>query len=139
MDRTRDATKTYGFALESQVLHSLYIVGLKCRDSRLRRRAVELLGNATVQEGLWSGKVFAAYLRRMIEIEEAQARRLRPDLPEEIELTYNLVPEEARMRDVVLATDDTRPLTGRLVWSQRSSEDQTTTTLLEDKFRLLSV
>ena len=139
VERTNQTADLCGFSLESGILRSLYVVGLKCRDSRIRRQAVELLRDSPVQEGLWSGKVFAAYVQRVIDVEEAQARQLRPDIPERQALTYNTVPESSRMRDVVLATDDTRPLFARMVCSQSTSEDGLTMRFMEDKFQLLSV
>lgn len=137
IERTRDVAALCGFALESGILRSLYIIGLKCRDFPLRRRAVELLRNATVQEGLWSGKTLAAYLQRVIDVEETQVRNLNSEITSETVLTYELVPEEARLRDVVLGSDDTRPLYGRVVCSLHGSEDGRTLTFMEDEFQLL--
>ena len=138
MERTQDLTSRCGFALESGILRSLYIVGLKCRDSHIRRRAVELLRNSTVQEGLWSGRIFAAYLTRVIHLEETQARRLRPDIREDVSLTYQLVPDKARFRDIVLVNDDTRPLVGRIVCARPVDNDYSVMELMEDAFPLLT-
>lgn len=137
MERTQDLTSRCGFALESGILRSLYIVGLKCRDSRIRRRATELLRTATVQEGLWSGRIFAAYLTRVIQLEETQARKLRRDVGEDVALTYHLVSDKARFRDIVLVNDDTRPLVGRIVCAQQADEDNSAVKLMLDAFPLL--
>lgn len=139
LERTKATAGACGFALESGILRSLYIVGLKCRDTILRRRAVDLLRNATVQEGLWSGRVFAGYLQRVVDVEEKQARQLRPDIPQETPLTYETVPDAARIHDVVLASDDTRPALARVVCAQRASGECSALRFVEDKFQLLSV
>lgn len=139
IDRTKNRPDRCAFTLESGVLRSLYIIGLKCRDSALRWRATELLRASTVQEGLWSGRMFAAYVQRIIELEEARARALRPDVPMDVPLTYNTVPEEARFCDVVVANDDTLLYNARLVCALSTPEHQPAFKIIEDRFQLLSL
>ncbi|PSN69986.1 hypothetical protein BS50DRAFT_571303 [Corynespora cassiicola Philippines] len=62
-------SKNAVFSLEASVVEPLWVVAVKCRDSVLRRRAVELLESAG-REGVWDGDVMANTARIAIGIEE---------------------------------------------------------------------
>ncbi|KAH8881814.1 hypothetical protein GQ53DRAFT_848014 [Thozetella sp. PMI_491] len=57
--------------LEPGVTMVLWMVGSKCRHSRVRRRALSLLQSLRRQEGLWRSDAVAAILSRVIDIEES--------------------------------------------------------------------
>jgi len=103
------------FSLESGVLASLYIIALKCRQTSIRREAIELLRSFPTQEGIWSGRIFACYLSKVVEMEESLARELRPHNLPGMDLTYASVPEQARFGNVLLATDEKDAAIGRVV------------------------
>ncbi|KAL4885674.1 hypothetical protein BJY04DRAFT_214463 [Aspergillus karnatakaensis] len=48
----------------------LFYTAIKCRDRRVRRRAVRLLESTNHREGIWDAKVTACIARRVMEIEE---------------------------------------------------------------------
>ncbi|KAK3672387.1 hypothetical protein LTR78_007694 [Recurvomyces mirabilis] len=89
---------------------ALFIVGMKCRSSSVRRKAITLLRNTTLQEGLWHGPPLAAFAEQVAEIEELRARRLNPLLSGLGTGTNELrccdVPKGARYSDVVYVLDD---------------------------------
>ncbi|KAF8859537.1 hypothetical protein BDZ45DRAFT_673282 [Acephala macrosclerotiorum] len=57
------------FAFESMLIPPLYLVALKCRETRLRRRAIALLKCCGI-EGVWNGAGMAAVAEWIMEIEE---------------------------------------------------------------------
>ncbi|KAK4557071.1 hypothetical protein LTR86_006052 [Recurvomyces mirabilis] len=89
---------------------ALFLVGMKYRTSSIRGKAIALLRNTTLQEGLWHGPPLAAFAEQVARIEELQARKLNPFLSdvgvETGELECGDVPEAARLSDVVFVLDD---------------------------------
>ena len=57
------------FTMELGIIHPLFFVATKCRQWRLRRRAVRALRRAG-REGVWEGPIMALLAERLIEIEE---------------------------------------------------------------------
>ncbi|KAF2176198.1 hypothetical protein K469DRAFT_36275 [Zopfia rhizophila CBS 207.26] len=57
------------FGLENCTVEPLYYVALKCRDSKMRRRAVVLLGCAG-GGGVWDGGVIAGVAEHVVMVEE---------------------------------------------------------------------
>jgi hypothetical protein len=114
------ATVPRTFALEPVILPALYAVALKCRTSRLRRRAIEMLRSINFQEGLWNGKVTVPFLEMVADLEENRARHLNPELALKPDLTYADIPEQARYVDIVNAMEG--HTTGRLVCARFAHE-----------------
>ncbi|KAK3720863.1 hypothetical protein LTR37_003526 [Vermiconidia calcicola] len=122
----------FAFMLEPGIIASPYLVGTKCRNSCIRRRALELLCGATVQEGLWSGKIYAASVERFMNLEEQRARDL---VGADDELS--ILPEEARFSDVVLASDPKTPGYGRLICARFAHETTGQLEIIEDILRTM--
>ncbi|KAK3714639.1 hypothetical protein LTR37_007619 [Vermiconidia calcicola] len=132
VELTRDSSSGFAFMLEPGIIASLYLVGTKCRDTCIRRRALGLLRGATVQEGLWSGKIYAAFVERLINLEEQRARDL---IGADDEL--GILSEEARFSDVVLASDPKAPGYGRLICARFVHEETGELEIIEDRFRIV--
>ncbi|KAK5047137.1 hypothetical protein LTR84_007080 [Exophiala bonariae] len=58
------------FVLETRVIPSLYFVAIKCRDPRIRRRAVSLLRRGPKVENTWKAEPMAHVAERSIDAEE---------------------------------------------------------------------
>ena len=124
----------YKFVPEAGILASLYIVGVKCRNPSIRRRAANLLVASHVQEGLWSGCIYGRCIKRLTEIEESRARKVFGQRDDE-EVTY--VPEEARFSDVVIDTGmDDLPQNGRIICARFIDEESDVLEVVEDVFVL---
>ncbi|KAB8230791.1 uncharacterized protein BDW43DRAFT_321037 [Aspergillus alliaceus] len=61
------------FSFSLGVVSPLYVVGVRCRDSVLRRRAIWLLESCERREMLWDSRATAQTARRVMELEEAAA------------------------------------------------------------------
>lgn len=59
------------FSLEMSVIQPLYFTSLKCRDSKVRHRAISLL-QMSGQEGVWDGKMLGIVAKYVAEHEERQ-------------------------------------------------------------------
>jgi hypothetical protein len=70
------------FSMEMGIIHPLYVTACKCRDSRIRQRAIELLEAAPLTEGVWHGGVMAAIARRVRFHEEEGHCQIGSDIPE---------------------------------------------------------
>lgn len=126
--------ENYKFVPESGILASLYLVGVKCRNPYIRRKANGLLLRSTVQEGLWTGCIYGQSIKRLIEMEESRARTLF-GLREDEEVTY--VPEEARFSDVVMDTgDDDQIRDVRIICARLMDEESQRVEIVEDVFSL---
>ncbi|SPQ18419.1 7320f4d4-7f59-4fb8-9880-eadbd3543a1c [Thermothielavioides terrestris] len=66
----RQQTPNLSFTLDMGHVPPLYYVALKCREPRLRRRAIELLMSMPHKEGVWDGEVAAYVARQVMEMEE---------------------------------------------------------------------
>lgn len=117
------------FTVESGIFPSLTMVALKCRDSRIRRRAISLLSQHIRQEGLWVGKLIARYAKQVADLEEAQAT------PTNSNICAKDIPENARFADVTFAGTDNRTL-GRLVCARFPSERDGDLEIVEHLFPL---
>ena len=53
------------------IIAPLYSVAHRCRDPRIRRKAISLLYAASRQEGIWNSNLTARVAERLMEIEEA--------------------------------------------------------------------
>ena len=126
--------ENYKFVPESGILASLYLVGVKCRNPCVRRKANELLLYSTVQEGLWTGCIYGRCIKRLIDIEEDRARAVF-GLKDHEEVTY--VPEEARFSDVTIDTgadDELRSV--RIICARLDDEESEGLEVFESVFSL---
>jgi hypothetical protein len=82
------------FTFEMGVIPSIYFTAIKCRDAKVRRQAIKLLGWARPRkEGLWDARNLGAVAERVVEIEEDGM--LEPALPA----------EEKRVHDAQLSVE----------------------------------
>ena len=133
VEKTRSESSQFAFIMEPGILSSLYLVGTKCRSLAVRRKAIELLSRATLQEGLWSGRLYGKFVQRLMEVEEQRTREL---IGAEADLDY--LPEEARFSDVVFGVDPEKPGYGRLVCARSVHESSDDLEIVEDTFLLSS-
>ncbi|KAL4993618.1 hypothetical protein BDV10DRAFT_178737 [Aspergillus recurvatus] len=59
-----------GVPVSMGVIYPLYFVATKCRDSRIRQKAVSLLSSTPYPEGVWEGRILAVVAQRAKEVEE---------------------------------------------------------------------
>jgi hypothetical protein len=64
------ATSLVGVPMKMGVIHPLYFVATKCRDSAVRQEAIDLLSSAPYPDVVWEAPILAAVSRRAKEIEE---------------------------------------------------------------------
>lgn len=84
------------FSLESAIIFPLYMVATKCRDGKIRRKAVAILKSAHRQEGLLHSKLTARVAERLIEIEEEGYGS---------DLSYEDYPNHSRLAGLVINYD----------------------------------
>ena len=84
--------ETVPFSMELGVIHPLFFVAWKCRDWKIRRRAIAVLRKCG-KEGVWEGPIMAVVAQRLAEIEE---QGLEPG---------QFVPEFARIHDLRKAVE----------------------------------
>lgn len=126
--------ETYKFVPEAGILASLYLVGLKCRNPCIRRKATDLLLASTIQEGLWTGCIYGRCVKRVVNMEEARARVVFGHSDDE-EVTY--VPEEARFSDVIIDTGmDDEIRTARIICARFVDGTSSELEVMEDIFSL---
>ncbi|KAF2163044.1 hypothetical protein M409DRAFT_57722 [Zasmidium cellare ATCC 36951] len=88
------------FALGSGILECLYLIALKCRESSIRRRCIQLIRFSNFQ-GAFDAFYLAAMVEAVVDLEEERARRLL-GVSEWDEFKDYEVPEEARILNVEL-------------------------------------
>ncbi|KAE8368923.1 hypothetical protein BDV27DRAFT_166847 [Aspergillus caelatus] len=69
--RTRQFSQKRTFSFNNGIVSPLYIVGVRCRDVTIRRRAICLLESCERREILWDSTLTAITARRVMEIEES--------------------------------------------------------------------
>jgi hypothetical protein len=116
--RLQDGT-TPKFALDVGVVIPLYLVGVKCSATNLRREAIELMLNNPRREGLWDSVVAGSVVQWILDIESVHEDRAR-----------GLIPAWARVNSVEMVVDTwNRSMT---MWGfQQISEDDRTMKKLE--------
>jgi hypothetical protein len=82
-----DKRRSKKFLYEDGVIPPLYLVGLKCRDPVVRRKAQGLLASARRKEGVWESDKMAKVVEQIIAIEESGR----------VIYSSSQVPEEARV------------------------------------------
>ena len=65
------------FTLDLGICAPVFAVAQKCRDPRVRRRAIALLDATQRKEGMWEGSLVARVAERMVAWEERRAAALR--------------------------------------------------------------
>lgn len=98
------------FTLESGIIPSLYLVAMKCRNTKIRHDAIALLDRTRCQEGMWEGSLIARFFAEVAKIEE-EAAGAQDGRDNDCTL---YIPERARFSDVVVAMSET-PGYGRLI------------------------
>lgn len=100
----RECSKTpANFAVEPVILPALYLIALKCRDSVIRRRAIQTLASTDRLEGFQKSRSLAAFASKIVAIEERKVKAfigLHPTYDQP--LRAEQVPEAARFLDVTV-------------------------------------
>lgn len=60
------------FALDAEVVPSMYWTASRCRDPMIRRRAIEAMRNYPTREGMWDKRRYVEAATKIVEFEEAQ-------------------------------------------------------------------
>lgn len=66
------------FCLSLGIVTPLYLCATRCRDSRVRHRAIEIMFSCQRREGLWDAELAGRIAKRFVEIEE-DAAGVEPD------------------------------------------------------------
>jgi hypothetical protein len=93
------------FTFEMGVIAPLYFTALKCRDPKLRSKAISLLSSCVPRrEGFWDADILVYITRRVAEIEEARLdERIRPSANETATTTETRMPtEDDRLFTVII-------------------------------------
>ncbi|KAE8330582.1 hypothetical protein BDV39DRAFT_212888 [Aspergillus sergii] len=70
--RTRQLSPKRTFSFDLGIVSPLYIVGVRCRDMSIRRKAIQLLESCERREILWDSTLTAMAARRVMEFEESR-------------------------------------------------------------------
>jgi hypothetical protein len=79
--------RTPQYSFDGSLIVSVYVTGMKCRDSAVRRSVIRILRSKPMREGTLDGALRARLVELQREIEEAGA-------------VGNYIPEEARIRGI---------------------------------------
>lgn len=87
------------FAVDAGVNIMLYQIAVRCRDPKIRRKAIEIMYAANRQEGFWNGRLAAYLVSRVVEHEELGLEvQSSKDVPERARFLACIVdPEEGLM------------------------------------------
>ncbi|KAG5925593.1 hypothetical protein E4U42_004142 [Claviceps africana] len=89
------------FAADLGIVPPLYVVATKCREPRLRRRAIQLLRSSARREGMWDSELAARIGQWVMDIEESDVGPLfwssSVDMPSATCSLAKLIPEEKRV------------------------------------------
>ncbi|KAK2776238.1 hypothetical protein FQN53_002769 [Emmonsiellopsis sp. PD_33] len=70
-------TEPFLLSLEIGIIFPLFFLGYKCRDPPTRQRAVAMLSSPPhMREGRWDSLAAAAMIKRVVEIEESESRKI---------------------------------------------------------------
>ena len=127
------------FALGTSLLPAIYLIAIKCRESRIRRRAIGLLSTANRQEGVSHSGVLAAFAQRIAEIEERQVAHLGGHATAAEDLRAEQIPEEARFCDVVIvpAVKDQLSM-AKLIMARYAHESNGEVQMIEERCDLMT-
>lgn len=119
------------FTLESHASLCLFLIAVKCRISKLRRRAVELLRCASLY-GLLDSHSLSRYASKLIEIEEERARKICGYAADRAEFHSRDIPESARVVDSVLSAVGMRANTAKLYIAVRHDLPRSKEPMIEE-------
>ncbi|KAK5706069.1 hypothetical protein LTR97_001055 [Elasticomyces elasticus] len=128
------------FTIDTGVLPTLYLICLKCRDSAVRRRALQVLRRTDRLEGFLQSQTLANHAECIIDLEERHARLLIPLLDDTTTsedgsaLTADQVPEAARILDAVVAAAPTKPTEMHVVCGRIAHERDGELEVVEYRF-----
>ncbi|KAL3480551.1 hypothetical protein BJX99DRAFT_18538 [Aspergillus californicus] len=91
LERTSSPSRTRTFGFTIGVIPPLFVTATRCRKPRIRRRAIQLLGDYKRREGMWDSTHAAHAARQVMEMEEK---------------TMDVPSEGGRVRAVVVVLDD---------------------------------
>nr|POF26072.1 hypothetical protein CFP56_22220 [Quercus suber] len=123
------------FALNYGVLIPLFGLALRCRDTRIRRRALLVPSRLHIQETLLDSDFLATVVGRIVDIEEEAARRMNGFSPDRL-LTCEDVPEAARFMHASISTRDGQSGIVRFVGCHWAKPEDKELTLDEREFTL---
>ena len=99
------------------VIPALYLTGIKCRQSTIRRQAAEWLSAARIREGLWDSILAAKVMEEVIAMEEAGIKE--DPVPAEARVFHTwLTFSETETRNATLELESTRcgKMTKLVMW-----------------------
>lgn len=99
LERQKPNALSAHYSPELGTVAPLFMVGWKCRDRNLRRRALDLLRQGPEHEALYRADIHASALRKVIEIEEESATMsmTHGEVPQDW-----IPPEAARIRNLTV-------------------------------------
>lgn len=113
------------------ILHALFTIACRCRASRPRRKATQLLLNAKRIEAVNSSGTLSMYAEAIIHLEELQTRLVTGRAFGATEFYADEVPEQARFLDVVARPDPERSAYFLLTCTRRTSPEAREIELLQ--------
>lgn len=87
-DACQAALPLASISLDVGIIQPLYFTAIKCRNHRLRRRALSMLWSNPHREGMWDATITALTAARIIQLEESESG------------TSSWIPEHARFQAV---------------------------------------
>ncbi|KAI0007979.1 hypothetical protein F4779DRAFT_470735 [Xylariaceae sp. FL0662B] len=97
-------------SFEPTIIAPLFLTAFRCRHPQLRRRAIGLLRRLKRREAMWTGAGAAAVAERVMQVEEAGAKRqLSTSVDKGLTIDRSAepfwIPESNRVRELVIYTD----------------------------------
>ncbi|KAH8795671.1 hypothetical protein BGZ57DRAFT_747773 [Hyaloscypha finlandica] len=109
-----ESGSTPKFALDVGIVIPLYLVGVKCSATSLRREVIELMHASPRREGLWDSVVAGSVVRWILDVEAVYEDRAR-----------GLIPNWARVNSVGMVVDIWDRSMRMWGYQQTSEEDRT--------------
>lgn len=114
----RESKNIATFTIDGSIVPSLYVVSIKCRNSRIRREAVRLLRDHPRREGLWDSALIARIGKLSIDIEEKGA------------MSDGSIPECARIMGV-RALSNMVDRSGTMTYTQKKTNESSEPVIIE--------
>lgn len=114
--RHQSVSSTPSYSFELGTILPLFLVGWKCRDPQLRRKALQLLYKCPAREALYSADIHARALRMVIQVEEDNTCAFRIQTQNDC---VRWPPEHCRIRGVTVQyeTDPGQKVTPSLIYN----------------------
>jgi hypothetical protein len=134
---TKSDAKTHSTASPflSQYFSQLYLIAIKCRDPRIRRRALSDLKNFPFDgrwnSEFWNARMMAKVAERVVEIEEEGLEERRDGT------SLRVPPEGARIHDIKIPAESVNDSSGKMVQFRLRVDGQWI--LREELFKILNV